>query len=382
MTALHRKLWRDLRALRGQVIAIALVMIGGIGTMVLAQSNYGALAGTRALYYAEYRFAEVFAHSKRAPLPLLESVRAIPGVREAEARVTGLVTLEVAGYDEPITGQMISLPGPDGPGLNGLFLREGSLPSSDDGVVIGEAFAEAHGLRPGAALIAILNGRRRALSISGIGLSPEFVYQIRPGDVFPDFARFGVLWMPREPLAMAFDMDGAFNDLSLTLTRQAREDDVIDALDGLLAPYGGVGAHGRDLQLSHRFLDAELDELRVMTQMFTAIFLGVTAFLLNVVIGRLVTAQREQIAVLKAFGYSRFEVGLHYAQLVLMMVIAGVPLGLGFGAWAGRMVADIYMDFFRFPYLAWSLEPRVIALAFGFALAAAVLGTAGGLRRA
>jgi len=381
VSALHHKLWRDLRQLRGQVVAITLVMIGGIGTMVLAQSNYGALAETRALYYAEYRFAEVFARAKRAPLPLLESVRAIPGVREAEARVTGFVTLEIAGYEEPITGQMVSLPGPDDPGLNALFLRQGNLPSSDDGVVIGEAFAEAHGLRPGDTLIVILNGRRRALSISGIGLSPEYIYQIRPGDVFPDFERFGVLWMPREPLAMAFDMDGAFNDLSLTLTRQAREDDVIDALDALLATYGGTGAHGRDLQLSHRFLDEELGQLQVMTRLFTTIFLGVTAFLLNVVIGRLVTAQREQIAVLKAFGYSRFEVGLHYAQLVLMLVVSGVPLGLALGAWAGRAVADIYMDFFRFPYLEWSLEPGVIALAFGFALVAAVLGTAGGLHR-
>ena len=382
MKALHHKLWRDLWQLRGQVIAIALVMIGGIGTMTMAQSNYAALAGSRALYYAEYRFAEVFARAKRAPLPLMETVRAIRGVREAEARVTGFVTLEIGGYDEPVTGQIVSLPGPDDPGLNRLFLREGALPSSDGEVVIGEAFAEAHGLRPGDALVAILNGRRQLLSISGIGLSPEFVYQIRPGDVFPDFERFGVLWMRHEPLAMAFDMDGAFNDLSLTLTRQAREDDVIDALDSLLTSYGGVGAHGRDLQLSHRFLDEELGQLQVMTRLFTAIFLGVAAFLMNVVIGRLVTTQREQIAVLKAFGYSRFEVGLHYAQLVLLMVGFGVLPGLALGAWLGRGLADIYMDFYRFPYLAWTLEPRVIGLAFGFALAAAALGTASGLHRA
>lgn len=381
MTALHRKLWRDLRQLRGQVIAIALVMVGGIGTMVMAQTNYAALAGTRALYYAEYRFAEVFARVKRAPLPLVEAVRATPGVREAEPRVTGFVTLEIAGYDEPVTGQMVSLPRPGDPGLNRLFLRAGRMPAADDEVVIGEVFAEAHGLRPGDALVAILNGRRQLLSISGVGLSPEFIYQIRPGDVFPDFERFGVLWMPYEPLAMAFDMDGAFNDLSLTLTREAREDDIIDALDAMLAPYGGAGAHGRDLQLSHRFLDEELGQLQVMTRLFTGIFLGVTAFLLNVVIGRLISTQREQIAVLKAYGYSRVEVSLHYAQLALLMVGVGVLPGLALGTWLGRGMADIYMDFYRFPYLAWSLEPFVVALACGFALAAAAIGTAGGLQR-
>ena len=381
MSALHRKLWRDLRQLRGQVIAIALVVIGGIGTMVMAQSNYGALDSTRALYYTEYRFADVFARVERAPLTVLEPIRAIRGIREAEPRVTGFVNLELPGFEEPVTGQIVSLPRPGDPGLNRLFLRAGRLPVGGQEAVVGEVFAEAHGLRPGDMLVAILNGRRQRLTVTGIGLSPEFIYQIRPGDVFPDFERFGVLWMAYEPVATAFDMDGAFNDLSVSLTRDANEADVIDTLDALLGRYGGAAAHGRDLQLSHRYLDEELGQLSVMTRLFTAVFLGVAAFLLNVVTGRLVTAQREQIAVLKAYGYSRHEVSRHYAELVLLMVGAGVAPGLALGAWLGRGLADIYMDFYRFPYLAWTLEPSVIALAAGFALVAAAIGTAGALHR-
>lgn len=381
MKALHRKLWRELRHLRGQVVAISLVMIGGIGTLVMALTNYHSLERTRARYYAEFRFAEVFARPVRAPLYLLEAVSAVPGVREAEARISAAVHLEVAGFDEPITGQIVSLPVPGAPGLNRLFLRQGRPPLNDVEVVLGEAFASAHGLGPGDELVAILNGRRQSLRICGVGLSPEFVYQIRPGDAFPDFERFGILWMLREPLATAFDLDGAFNDLVLTLEHGAREEDVIDDLDALLAPFGGVGAFGRDLQMSHRFLSEELEQLRTMTWLFSIIFLSVSAFLLNVVIGRLVGAQREQIAVLKAFGYSRWEVSTHYAQLVLLMVSVGVLPGLALGAWLGRGLAGIYTEFYSFPYLEWSLPPVVLLLSFGFALAAAGLGTFGGLRR-
>ncbi|WP_159016869.1 ABC transporter permease [Cognatiluteimonas profundi] len=382
MSALHHKLLREFRQLRGQAIAIAMVMAGGIGMLVMALSNYNALSQTRALFYADYRFADVFAQAKRAPLPLLDAVRALPGVRDAQARIVGMVNLELDGYGEPMTGEIMSLPDAGDAGLNRLYLRQGRLPVADDEVVVGEPFAQAHALVPGDTITAILNGRRQSLRISGIGLSPEFVYQIRPGDVFPDFERFGVLWMARAPLSRAFDLDGAFNDLVLTLQPNARQDDVIDALDTLLAPYGGVGAYGRELQQSHRFLDEELKQLQVMTRLFTAIYLGVSAFLLNVVVGRLVSTQREQIAVLKAFGYSRWEVGVHYAQLVLMMVGVGVLPGLALGAWMGRRVADLYMDFYRFPFLVWSVPPSVVALAFAFALAAAALGTVTGLRRA
>ena len=382
MKTLHRKLWRELRQLRGQALAIGAVMVAGIATMVMAQGNYHALSQTRDLYYAEYHFADVFAPLKRAPLTALDAVRALPGVGQAQARVTGFASLEVAGFDEAVSGQIVSLPPPGEDGLNRVFLRKGELPSADADVVLGEAFALAHGLGPGDTLEAVLNGRRQTLRISGVGLSPEFVYQVRPGDLFPDFERFAILWMQREPLATALDMDGAFNHLALTLERGARGDDVIDALDALLAPWGGTGAYDRDDQLSHRMLAEELAQLRTMTRMFTAIFLGVSAFLLNVVIGRLIGAQREQIALLKAFGYSRWEVGVHYAQLSLLVSSAGVLPGLALGAWIGRAMADLYVEYFSFPYLAWSLQPSVVLAALAFAVAAAAIGTFAALRRA
>lgn len=382
MSALRRKLLREYAQLRGQALAIALVLVGGIATMVMAMGNYHALADTRDAYYRDYRFADVFAGVRRAPLPVIERIRAIPGVGQAQARVVGMVSLEVAGFVEPVTALAVSLPRPGDPDLDALYLRRGALPRSDGEVVVAEAFADAHGLQPGDRITTIVHGRRQALRISGVGLSPEFIYQIRPGEAFPDFARFGVLWMRPQPLARAFDLEGAFNDVILSLAPDAREADVIDALDAVLAPYGGAGARGRALQTSHRYLDEELRQLQVMTRLFSSIFLAVAAFLLNVVVGRLVDTQRAQVAVLEAFGYSRREVALHYFQLVLLLVATGLLPGIAFGAWMGREIAGVYMRFFRFPFLHWSLPPSVLALAVGFALAVAVLGTLGGLRRA
>ena len=381
MSALRRKLWRDLRQLRGQIIAIAMVMAGGIGMVVMANSNLDTLADTRDRYYAEYRFADVFASVKRAPRTLLPAIAAIPGVAGLDARIKAEVRLERDGFDEPISGQIVSLPDADQPGLDAVFLRSGRLPERDDEVLLVEAFAEAQHLMAGDHLTAVINGRRQRIEVSGIALSPEYIYPVRPGDVFPDFAHYGVLWMRAEPLARAYGMDGAFNDLALRLARSAGEADVIDAVDSLLAPFGGTGAHARDLQTSHRFLSEELVQLKVMSRLFGAIFLGVAAFLLNVVMGRLVHSQREQIALLKAFGYSGWQVTRHYVELVLLIAAAGTLPGIAFGAWTGHALAGLYQDFYRFPYLDWSLSPSLLLWSLVAALLAALSGAATALRR-
>jgi len=382
VSVLGRKLWRELRQLRGQVVALSLVVVAGIAMMTMALSNYQALSESRTQYYAQYRFADVFAQARRVPLPMLEEVRAIPGVRQAQARAVGFASLELERFPEPVNAQLVSLPRPGDPGLNGVHLLNGQLPAADDEVLLEQAFATAHGFVPGDRLVAVLNGRRQALRVTGVAMSPEFIYAIRPGDIFPDFQRFGVLWMPHAPLAQAFDLDGAFNDLVVVLDHDARQDDVVQALDRLLLPWGARGAHGRDLQVSDRFVSEELDQLLVMTRLFTGVFLLVAAFLLNIVAGRVVGSQREVIALLKAFGYTRARVAGHYAGLVLLMVGAGVLPGLLLGAWGGRALSRVYQVFFSLPELHWSLSPSIGLLAVGFAVCAGALGTASALLRA
>jgi putative ABC transport system permease protein len=375
---LNRKLWRDLWDMRGMVLAIALVQLGGVATFVMSLSTYDSLLLTRDRYYREQRFAEVFASLKRAPESLVERIRSLPGVDQVQTRVVAAVRLEVPGFTDPVTGTLLSVPGTHPPRLNTLYLRQGRTLEAgrNDEVMIDESFADAHDLQPGDRLAATINGRRKTLTITGIVLSPEYIYAIAPGAVFPDFEHYGVLWMGRKPLATAYDMDGAFNDVALSLEEHGTDaETVIEALDRLLARYGGRGAYAREDQLSHRFLTEELHGLETMATVFPVIFLGVAAFLLNVVIGRLVATQREQIAILKAFGYSNLDVGRHYAALVLMIISLGLAGGIGAGIWLGRGLSAMYMQFYHFPFLHYRLDPVIIGLAALVSVLAGLAGT-------
>lgn len=376
MRMLDRKLLRDLRRIWAQALAIALVMASGVATFVLASGAYHSLDETRAAYYLRYRFADVFAEVRRAPKSVIEQILAIPGVAAAEPRITHLSLLDVEGLAEPATGRAVSLPDLTPAHLNLLHLRSGRLPERErtDEVTINEGFAKAHGMHIGSTFKALLNGKKRELKVVGVALSPEFIYALGPGDLMPDDRRFAVLWMSEKALAALFDLDGAFNGVTLRLLPGASEAEILKQLDDLLARYGGVGAYSRRDQLSHAFLDAELRQLDALRRVMPPIFLLVSAFLINITLSRTIALEREQIGLLKALGYGPLPIAAHYIKVVLAITAVGICIGFLAGAWMGKGLTRLYGNFFHFPFLLFRHDADVYAIAGLVSVLAAVAG--------
>jgi putative ABC transport system permease protein len=384
MSPLHRKLLRDLWRLRGQVVAIALVMASGVGVLVMALTTVESLQETAVAYYERYSFAQVFAHVERAPEHLADRLREITGVQAVETRVVRTAVLDIDGFEEPVIGQLVSVPERNESRLNRLALRQGRLPrlGAPDEAVLSEPFAQAHGLDVGESLRAIINGRWRVLTVVGIALSPEYVYSIGPGALMPDDRRFGVLWLGHEALQAAFNLDGAFNDVSLALLRGTDPAAVVERVDKVLEGYGGVGAYARADQLSNWFLMNEIIQLRTLSNILPTIFLAVSAFLTHMVLARLIAVERSEIGLLKAFGYRNRDIGLHYVQFVLGIGAVGVILGWIVGYWLGLYNTRMYAEFYRFPFLLFRPSARPFVIAAVISLGAALVGALGAVRQA
>jgi putative ABC transport system permease protein len=384
MNALNRKLLRDLWRLRGQVLAIAMVVASGVAVLVMSLTTLSSLQETAATYYERYRFADVFASVTRAPEHLAARIADIPGVQHVETRISKLATLDITGFGEPVIGQLVSIPERGESVLNRLALLAGRRvqPDHPDEVVLSEPFADAHRLDTGSRLHAIINGKRRQLTVVGIALSPEHVYAIGPGALMPDNRRFGVLWMGREALEAAYDLDGAFNDVTLSLLHGTQPEAVIQPMDQLLARYGGIGAIARADQLSNWFLINEIDQLETLARILPTVFLVVAAFLTNMVLARIIATERSEIGLMKAFGYRNTEIAWHYARLVMAITAVGIVLGWLVGAWFGKVSTGLYAEFYRFPLLIYAPQPSTFAIGALVSLGAALAGTFGSLRRA
>jgi putative ABC transport system permease protein len=382
---LNRKLVRDLRHLRGQMLSIGGVVACGIAAVVSMGSTLQTMQHARTAYYDHTRFADVFASLKRAPEPLAARIATIPAVATVETRVTAAVLLDVPGLAEPATGWVVSIPGETEQQLNRLHVRRGRWPGAglDDEILVGEHFAEANGLQVGDSVSAVINGRWRRLAIAGIAISPEFVHDVATGfHMFSDSRHFGVLWMSRDALGPLYGMDGAFNDVIVALRPGASEDDVIDRLDALLAPYGGGRAYGREDQPSNAVVTGEIKQLRAFGIVMPAVFLFVAGFLVSIVLSRLVSTQRGEIATLKAFGYPNRDIAIHFLGYALAAVALGAVVGVPFGAWVGTKYTGLYAEFFRFPALVHHTSAGLIALSISVAAASAVVGALSAVRAA
>lgn len=377
---LTAKLLRDLWRLRGQALAIALVMAAGVGMVVMSHGMMRSLIATRTAYYERYALADLWVPLRRAPDSLAHELARLPGVGQLESRVSAAATLDIPGIAEPVTARLHSLP----VALNRLVLRSGRLPAADrpDEVVVSEAFARAARMRLGDRLPALVYGKRIDLRLVGTALSPEYVYAVAPGQIFPDNRRFGILWMQREPLSAALAMRDGFNEALVRLAPGASAGDVVARLDAASAPYGPMGAYGRDLTVSDRFLSSEIDQLATTVRILPPIFLGVAAFLLNILLARLVDTEREVIGLLKAFGYRSATILLHYARLALLLSAGGMVVGWVLGAWMGSGLAQMYQQYYAFPFLTFVAGFDIYLLAAGLALAAALVGAGGAVWRA
>ncbi|MFY3744164.1 FtsX-like permease family protein [Anaeromyxobacter sp. Red801] len=383
MSALDHKAWHDLGRMRGQAVAVGALIASAMAVWVTTVLTERAMLRTRDAYYARQRFADAFASVRRAPEPVGARLAAIAGVAEVETRVIWPGRLDLPD-GRRARAMFVSLPDRAPPRLNVLAVRAGRLPlPGERGVaVLTEGFAVANRLGPGDALGAVVNGRRTRLRVIGVALSPEYVYAVGPGMLFPDDRSFGVVWAPRTDLAEAAGLDGAFDAVALRLGPGAAEADVLAAVDRVLEPWGGAGAHGRRDQTSHRYLSDELTQLRALALVMPAIFLGIAAFLLSVIVSRLVAQQRPQVGMLKALGYSDLALAVHYAKLVGAVVAAGAAAGAVGGALLGRGLARMYAEFYRFPFLVYADAPAVVASGAALCALAALVGVAGAVARA
>lgn len=380
--ALNKKMWRDLWLLKTQTLTTAILITCGVSLLVSEWSAYRSLQYARDSYYRDYNFADLFADFKRASLEPLRQIAKVPGVRQVVPRLSIEGLVNIPGKSDPAVGRFISVPSGSQPPLNRLHLRKGRFPmdATEVEVVVHEGFAVANGLKPGDRFGIIVQGQSEIVRIVGIGLSPEYVYALSPSAPLPDDLHFGIFWLTEKTLQRLLKMISGYNSLVAKIDPSASKNEVTAAIDRILKPYGSLGAYGRDRQISNMFVEDEISQQRVSSIFIPAIFLAIAGFLINIIASRLISLHRPQIASLKALGYTRAEISVHYLKLVFIMTLIGTLPGLGVGAWLGSWMSSTYESYFRFPVLHFTISLAATFIGLIAGILPGLLGAAASVR--
>jgi putative ABC transport system permease protein len=377
MAVLNKKLLRDVREAWGQAAAVALVVLCGTATYIAIGSAYRNLLLTRDTYYQQYRFADFEISVERAPQSAVFKVETIPGVRQVRGRIVEDVNVDIEGQDETRTGRIVSMPKEEQDVLNDIVLMQGRYFSGLqlNEVILSEKFAEANNVSPGDTISATIDDRKHTMQVVGLALSPEFVYMIRNvQELVPSPERFGVLWVPEDFAETALNMKEASNNIIGTVDDPEDLPRILEDAEDILDAYGVYATVEREDQISNRFLSDEIKGLGVSARITPTVFLGIAALILLVLLSRMVRQERTQIGLLKAYGYSDWQVGAHYVKYALLLGLVGCLGGFVAGQWLANSMIQLYVQFYNFPILRSRVYPEVLARSMGIALFFSVLG--------
>lgn len=384
MSALDRKLARDLRGAAGMLLAITGIIVVGVTCFVGLSSAYVNLAESKRRYYEQCRMADFSVELKKVPLAELAPLAELPGVAAIRPRIQFYAAVDLPEVAEPLNGLVLSLPDRPQPIINDVVLRRGSYFTDrrENEVLVSESFAQYHRLRPGQWIHLLLNNRRQEVFIVGTAISSEFVYLLGPGRVTPDPKHFGVFYLKQSFAEDVFDFSGAANQVlgRLEASRGGDPREVLRRAETILSAYGVFSTTPLEEQFSNRFLSNEIRGLQTFATITPTMFLAVAALVLNVLLTRLTQQQRTTIGTLKAVGYSDWQLFWHLEKLGLSVGVAGGLLGCGLGYWLAGAMTGLYRLFFQFPDFQNEFSPWIHAAGLAISVACAVLGSLRGSR--
>jgi len=368
ISTLTLKAWRDMLAHKGQFISLVVLIAIGITSYVTFQNGYYNLKASLDYAYTTLRFADFTVRVDRMPLTTARAVERIPGVATALVRTVNDVGLELKNEDQA-TARVIGSSGPTAE-LNAIHIERGRFPaaSARNEVVLSTQFAGDTGTSLGDQLTLLIGGHDAIVRVVGIGIDPENLYAMQNEGTLPAPGTFAIVYTTEKGIEYLFGTAHSGNDIAVKAEPGVDLDELAEEVEDELRPYGLDSTAMRDDMPSYAGLDSELKQNELMARSMPALILAISSMSLFIALSRLVQAQRGEIGLAKALGYSDGQILTHYLTIAMMIAIAGSVVGVGLGLWGAQGVAAMYVSMLGVPFITSGFYPQVVAIAVALAL--------------
>jgi len=310
--SLSKKMLRDIKINKAQFIAIFLMAFLGIFAYTGIYAEYYGLVQTSDGFYADTNMADAWIYGTDFDDASLDKVNEFTTQSDRQEAIESQAKLD----NKPD----VKLHFIENGTISKFYATEGEEFNPDDasGIWLDARFADARDLKVGDNITLEFDNQTITKEIRGLGYSPEYIYEVSPSSLTPDFYQMGFAYLS----AKAYPKDLEYN--TLLVKYDSSYDDFKDKLDSI--DYLSVTKKEDHLSVS-KFSD-EMVQHKMIGDVFPIVFILVTFLTLLTTMTRIVTHQRNQIGILKAVGFKDKTIILHYLSYAFLPVLAGAFLGL------------------------------------------------------
>ncbi|MEZ4503524.1 MAG: FtsX-like permease family protein [Dehalococcoidia bacterium] len=371
---LGRKLLGDIRAQRGQFLAIVATMVLGVALFGASYDSYLNLKASYDRVFVELAFPNRWFTGLDAGIT--SQFASIEGVDGVTARTVAEVPLRF-NQDHALLGRAISMPVDAQPEVSRVDVLSGTyFEASSPGVLLEEHAASHFGVQPGDHIEILEASGWASVTVVGTVVSPEYIWPARSRqDVLTSSDDFAVVFVP-ESMMTNLAPSSSHPEVLVHYAEAGAPASLDTQVEDLGRSLGAADTYDRIEQPSNAALNEDIQGFGEMSIMFPLMFIIATVMGTYVVLSRLVRAQRPLIGTLLATGMRRGPVFRHYLAYGLAPALVAAVLGTTAGALLARWVTTLYTNTIGLPFHVQQLRPLTIGVGASMALIAGLIAAA------
>ncbi len=333
---LRKKTLRDLQQNFVQFLAIFVMCFCAM--LVLEGFDSDETGNSRSVdeYYRDTNFLDLYAESDRFNRQDVIDLMSLPDVAEAELRstVNGKVKL---GEEKKVEFNFIQTNN-----ISKMLISEGEdYEEGKNGIWIDRSFARRQGIDIGDTLECVCNGTEFTEVVRGIMDNPDYMYFI-VDDTYtePDIGDYGYAFLDAGEYPGAdITYNRIYVDLKTVENQFNLDDHDIAMLENAKAEImGTLNKTGLTVvtkreEEGFRGYQGDMEYSSMMGTVFPALFIMIALLGIMTTMTRLVSKQRTIIGTLKALGFSKQVILIHYISYSFFISITGSITGAIAGWW-------------------------------------------------
>lgn len=335
------KFLRDLKALYPQFISVFIMAMLSLTIFSSMSSVWKGMGETSTKYFEDGNLADIWVYGENITEEEIDEIRNLNYVKDAEGSIGFKAILEIDGKSAEMETATF---GKNTKALmNPICQRGKPMEENSEGIWIDDDFAKANSIKAGDRIKINILGIMRNMVVEGTVLSPEYVYYLPSfSESMPNHELYGYAYIGEKNIKKFFShpkmqyKNIPYNQIRLKINEGKKispikdiriiEKDVESILGKRL-----FSVINRENKAPVKRVDDEINQIRKMAILFSTVFILLAVLTMYTTMKRLINNQKIIVGTMKALGFSKGQLYLHYSLYGFLLSLIGGITGILIG---------------------------------------------------